>query len=129
MLSSHRLWPARLSSNVDVRGPVPAPRPSGRLSPSKIDPVDLVILNSSGRFQRIADDPLRLFDDGREVALAAEALGVNLVQALGSRRTGREPAARGDDLEAPDGGPIARRPRQLARDRLAGECGGAHGLR
>src|SRR5512146_1976240 len=105
MLSSHRLWPARLSSSV------------------------VFIFNSSGRFQSVTDDPLRLLDDRREVALAAEALGINLVQALRSRRPGREPAAGGDDLQAADGGAVARRTRQLARDGLAGECGGPYRLR
>src|SRR5579863_1831430 len=70
---------------------------------------------SSVRFQCLTDDPLRLGDEGREMALAAEALGVNLVQTLGSRRPRREPAARGDDLQAADRGTVARRAGQLAR--------------
>src|ERR1700691_5252493 len=105
MLSNHRLWPARLRSNVAF------------------------IFNSSDGLQRIADDPLRLFDDRREVALAAEALGVNLVQALGPRRSGGEPATRRDELQAADRRVVPRSARQLARDRLTSQCSGAHRLR
>src|SRR6185437_6965968 len=84
--------------------------------------------NSSDSLQRIADDPLRLLYDGREVPLAQEALGINLVETLGSRRTGREPSVRSDDLQPANRGVVAGRARQLARDRLTRECGCAHGL-
>src|SRR6185437_16506101 len=105
MLSSQRLWPARLSSRVAC------------------------IIDSSGGFQRIADDLLGLLDDGRQMTLAAEALGINLVKTLCSGRPGRKPAARGHDLQSADQRVISGRAGELGGDRLARERGGAHGLR
>ena len=43
--------------------------------------------------QGVGDDLLGFVDDGVEVSLVAEALGVDLVDVLGAGRPGREPAA------------------------------------
>ena len=56
-----------------------------------------------------------------QVRFVLEALGVNLVDVLGARRPGREPAAGGDDLQSADGGVVARSAGQLRGDRLAGQ--------
>ena len=65
----------------------------------------------SSSAQRALHDLLRLLDDPVEVLLAAERLGVDLVDVLGAGRARREPAARADDLEAADRGAVARAPR------------------
>ena len=57
---------------------------------------------SSVPAQRLADDLLRLADDGVEVGLVLEALGVDLVDVLGARRPGREPAAGRHHLQPAD---------------------------
>ena len=48
------------------------------------------------------DDGLRLLDDPLEMVVAEEALGVDLVDVLGPRRSCREPAVVGHDLEPAD---------------------------
>src|SRR5262249_12320084 len=50
-----------------------------------------------------------------------EALRIDLVDGLGTRRAGREPAAARDHLEAADRGIVARRAAELGDNRLAGE--------
>jgi hypothetical protein len=71
--------------------------------------------------QGIAHDLLGLADDGLEVLLVPEALCVDLVDVLRPGRPCRKPAAPGHDLEAPDGGIVARRLGQLGDDGLAGQ--------
>ena len=59
----------------------------------------------------------------------AEALGVDLVNVLGARRPGSEPAVRGRNLEAADGGVVAGGAGELGEDRFASEFGGRDRLR
>ena len=54
------------------------------------------------RAQGVGDDTLGLGDDGIQVGLVAEALGVDLVDILGAGGTRGEPAGFGNDLEAAD---------------------------
>src|SRR5260370_639212 len=56
---------------------------------------------------------------------AAEALGVDLVDVLRSRRARREPAVLGRDLQAAERLAVARRVRELGDDGLAGKLAGA----
>ena len=56
-----------------------------------------------------------------QVCLAAKALGVDLVDVLGARGSGGEPAVVRAHLEAADGGFVARRVREHLLDALAGE--------
>jgi hypothetical protein len=60
------------------------------------------------------------------MVLAAEALGVDLVDLLGPRGTGGEPAVLRHHLEAADGGAIAGGVGELGEDRFADELGGGH---
>ena len=62
------------------------------------------------------DDGPSLGHDGVQVRLVDEALRVDLVDVLGARRPGREPAASGHDLQAADRGAIARGANQLGDD-------------
>ena len=58
---------------------------------------------------------------GAEVLLATERLGVQLRDVFSARRSGREPAVVGDDLEPTDRGAVAGRRGQDGGDRLARE--------
>src|SRR5207244_353574 len=83
--------------------------------------------------QRPPHDRLRLKNDGGQVFLALEALGVELVDVLGARRAGGKPAVGRRHLQPADGCPIAWRRGQFGRDRLAGQLarrdrGGRQGL-
>jgi hypothetical protein len=64
----------------------------------------------------------------REVLGATQRLGVELVHVLGARRARREPRVLGLHLEAADRRAVARRVRELRRDRLAGELGRGDGV-
>src|SRR6516165_11278126 len=66
-------------------------------------------------------DCLRLGHKAIQVGLVLEALRVDLVDVLGARRPGREPAAAGHDFQAPDWGVVPGGTRQFGRDRLAGQ--------
>src|SRR5581483_5460782 len=70
---------------------------------------------------RGGDDLAGLVLDGGQVLGAAEGLGVQLVDVLGARGPGGEPARRGDDLEAADRGAVARRGGQRRDDLLPGQ--------
>jgi len=70
--------------------------------------------------QRIVHHRLRLTDDGIEVRIVFEALRIDLVDGLGTRWAGCEPAAARDHLEAADRGIVARGAAQLGDNRLAG---------
>ena len=61
-----------------------------------------VYAGGSGSRQNLADECLGLFEQPVEVALAEEALGVELVDVLGAGRAGGEPAVVVDDLEPAD---------------------------
>ena len=76
---------------------------------------------SSARRQRRVDDALRLADQAAQMRIVMKALGVNLVDVLGSRRARREPAAARGDLHAADRRVVARRLRQDLFDRFARE--------
>src|ERR1700739_2177792 len=75
-----------------------------------------------GGGQRGVHHHLSLADDGVEVGLVLEALRVYLVDGLGARGPGREPAAAGDHLEAIDWSIVARGAAQLGGDGLAGHA-------
>ena len=62
------------------------------------------------QFRALGDDLLGFRDDGVEVGLVAEALGVDLVDVFGAGGPGGEPAVRGDDLQPADRGVVARVP-------------------
>src|SRR5512143_1069830 len=83
-------------------------------------PLSTRLLPSRGQ-ERPGDDLARLVEDPFEVLLAPEALGVELVDVLGSRRAGREPAARGRDLEAADGRVVPRGAGEPRHDGLAAQ--------
>ena len=55
--------------------------------------------------------------------LAAEALGIDLVDLLRARGPGGKPAVLGDHLDAAEGGAIAGGGGELGRDRIAGQRG------
>src|SRR5918998_3751341 len=76
---------------------------------------------ATSSLQRASDDPLRLVQDPLEPRLAVQALGVDLVDVLRTRRARREPAVLGDHLEAADRRPVPRRLGQHRADRLAGQ--------
>src|SRR4030095_15477455 len=76
--------------------------------------------SGSGLAERLVHHRLRFLHDGGQVGLFPEALGVDLVDISRPGGSRREPAARGDDLEAPDGRVVAGGPRQLGRDGLGG---------
>ena len=59
-------------------------------------------------------------------SVAQEALGVDLVDVLGARRAGREPAVLGDHLDPAEGGAVGRGRGQHVGDRLAGQLRGLH---
>ena len=61
------------------------------------------------RRNRPVDDRLRFAQDALQVILAAETLGVDLVDVLGARRPRGEPAAPRDHLDAADRRAVARR--------------------
>ena len=64
------------------------------------------------RGEGLPEDRVRVLLDATEVIGTAEALGVDLVDVLGPRRAGREPAVLGDDLDAADRRAVARRRRR-----------------
>ena len=70
------------------------------------------------------DDLLGLALDALQVVRTAEALRVDFVNIFRAGRACREPAVVGDDLEAADGGPVARRRRQLGDDGIPGSNAG-----
>src|SRR5262245_35377418 len=69
--------------------------------------------------EHLGDQSRGLFLDLRQVFGAPEALGVNLVDVLGARGAGGEPAVLGDHLEATYLLPVPARPRELLGDRIA----------
>ena len=71
--------------------------------------------------QRAGHHLPRFADEGLQVALTPEALGVDLVDVLGAGWPGGEPAVVGDDLQAADRCTVARRARELGGDRFAGQ--------
>src|ERR1700722_9813559 len=75
------------------------------------------------RGERVAHNRLRLGENGEQVMIAAETLGVDLVDILRSRGPCREPGVLGDDLETADGRIVSRRARQELFDFLAGKIG------
>src|SRR5262249_24800846 len=76
---------------------------------------------SLGRPKNPFNRGARLLLDLREVLGAAEALGVELVNVLGSRQARREPAAVGYDLDPADRVAAAGGGGEDGADRLAGE--------
>src|SRR5664279_3299973 len=90
--------------------------PLERRSPSGI--------GSGRRRDRAVDDRLRLLQDPLQMVGAREALGVDLVDVLGPRRTRCEPTTVRDDLDAADGRAVARRLVEHGVDLLAGELAG-----
>src|SRR5262245_42154868 len=76
---------------------------------------------SCGRPDCGVDERLGPAHQGVQVCRTPEAFRVDLVDILSAGRPGREPPARGDDLEAVDGRTIAACPRQLRDDWIAGE--------
>ena len=71
--------------------------------------------------ERGVDELLCLVHKRVQVRRAPEALRVDLVDALRARWPGREPPARGHDLQAADRGVVARGPGQLGGYGFAGE--------
>ena len=71
----------------------------------------------SGIVQDVADQFARRGLHLGQVLRAAEALGVDLVDVLGARRAGGEPAVLGGDLQPADRRAVARRLGQLGGDR------------
>src|SRR6516162_6020627 len=78
--------------------------------------------------ERAVHHRVRLAHDGVQVRLVLEALRVDLVDVLRTRRARGEPAAAGYDLQAADRRVVARGASQLSRDRLAGKLRFADGL-
>src|SRR5215210_8683758 len=68
----------------------------------------------------------RLAEDALQPLLAVEALRVDLVDVLRTRRPRREPAMLGDDLEPADRRTVPRRLRQNGLDRLPRELVALH---
>ena len=83
----------------------------------------------SGRLQRRVNDALRLLQDRAQMLLAAKTLAIDLVDILGTRRPGGEPAAGRDHLDAADGRIIARCAVQNALDLLPRQLRRVHLLR
>src|SRR5262245_5204887 len=84
-------------------------------SPPETVAHSLVVTNRS------ADERLGFVQEGFQVGRTLEALRVDLVNVLGAGRPGREPPARGDDLEAVYRRAVAACFGQLRDDRVAGE--------
>src|SRR5260370_15728462 len=63
-----------------------------------------------------------------QMTIAAEAVGVDLVDILGARGPRREPAAAGNHLDPAEALAVAGRGDERAEDRLAGELGGAEAI-
>src|SRR5580704_9483426 len=76
--------------------------------------------------ERRIHDALRLGDQPVQMPGAMKALGVDLVDILGSRRPRGEPTATRGDLHAADGCIVPRSVRQNLIDRLAGEFRDPH---
>jgi len=81
-------------------------------------------LSSHARCQRGVDERSRLREDALQVLFAVEALRVQLVDILRAGGSRREPAVRGDHLEAADGGAVARRVHEHLLNGIAGELRG-----
>src|SRR5215471_15358215 len=76
---------------------------------------------TSDPLQHRGDDLLSLLLDAGQLAGSAERLGVQLVNVLGARRPGREPAGGGDDLEPAERLAVARRGGLPGQHRLPGQ--------
>src|SRR5437899_3753698 len=74
------------------------------------------------------DHLLRRLLDLPQMVLAAEALGVDLIDILGARWPRREPAAVGSYLDPAEALAVAGRGAERGEDRLAGELGGAEAI-
>src|SRR5271154_1699442 len=68
--------------------------------------------------QRVVYHLLGFAHNRSQVRFALEALGIDLIDVLGSRRPGRKPAVRGHNFQAADWRIVARSFRQLGRDWL-----------
>ena len=77
---------------------------------------------SSGRAHRVVHDFLGLADNDVQVGLVLEALCVDFVDVLGTRRTGGEPAVGGRNFQAADWGVVAGSAGQLGRDGFPGKA-------
>ena len=78
--------------------------------------------------ERAADDLLRLLDDGGEMFIALQALGVEFLDIFRPGRTRGKPTALGDNLQAADRSVVAGSARQFADDGLAGQTRLLYGL-
>src|SRR5678815_2556467 len=74
-----------------------------------------------GVTQCAIDQALRLTEEDAQMLLAAKALAVDLVDVLGPRRPGGEPASGGDHLDAADRGLVAGRAIEHGLDALAAQ--------
>src|SRR5258707_3679482 len=83
-------------------------------------------MTASGARERGIHDALRLGNQPAQMAGVVKALGVDLVDILGSRRPRRKPTAGRGDLDAADGCIVAGCGRENLIDRLAGEFGDPH---
>src|SRR5690606_1095722 len=86
---------------------------------------DMTVTSGCGgmALQGGVDGRLRILQQLLQVAVVAEAFGVDLVDVFGPRRTCGEPAGGGDHLDATDGRVIAGRLVEYLLDRLAGQFG------
>src|ERR1700719_3111968 len=103
-----------LANTLKLAPPGTNVAPSGKLLPGS--PVEVPRESAL----RVAEDALCVSQDRLQVLLILEAFGVDFVNRLGSRRSRREPAAPGDDLEATDRHAVSGGARELCYDRLTG---------
>src|SRR5215469_4338800 len=103
----HRAPPAR-----------PAPQSRRRRAPAARSLCRPIVITQHGE-----EDLLSLGLDTGEMLGAQERLGVQLVDVLGPRRPGGEPARLGAHLDSAERLPVARRGGELAEHRLAAELG------
>src|SRR5881392_1706334 len=100
----------------------PRPAPGGQATSPEAEPAGRSRrASTSGLFEHGAEDLPGLVLDAGQVAGSLERLGVELVDVLGARRPGREPAGGGDDLEPAERLAVARGGRLPGEHRLAGE--------
>src|SRR5215469_15828195 len=109
----HRAPPAR-----------PAPQSRRRRAPAARSLCRPILVTQHGE-----EDLLSLGLDTGEMLRAPERLGVELVDVLGPRRPGGEPARLGADLDSAERFPVARRGGEPAYHRLPGELAHVHLIR